>query len=48
MKINVELDDNDLEDVLDKLRALNSLASDLEELRSIVEEMRELLDARKD
>jgi hypothetical protein len=50
MKVSLELDDNDIDQFLDKLRQIDELVDSLEELKDMIIETRRLVDknARQD
>lgn len=50
MKVNLELEDHDIDQFLDRMRQLDELVDSLEELKDLIIETRQLVDknARQD
>ena len=48
MKINIELDENDVEEALDILRQIQELQDTIDEMRLIIADFRDLLDEQKE
>ena len=48
MKINIELDENDVDEALDILRQIQELQDTIDEMRLIIADFRDLLDEQKE
>lgn len=48
MKINIELDEHDVDEALDILRQIQELQETIDEMRLIIADFRDLLDEQKE
>lgn len=48
MKINIELDEHDVDEALDILRQIQELQDTIDEMRLIIADFRDLLDEQKE
>lgn len=48
MKINIELDEHDVDEALDILRQIQELSDTIDEMRLIIADFRDLLDEQKE
>jgi len=48
MKINIELDEHDVDEALDILRQIQELQDTIDEMRLIIADVRDLLDEQKE
>ena len=48
MKINIELDEHEVEEAVDLLRQIHQLEDSIDELRLMINDIRDLLDEQKE